>query len=657
MFNTLIPLSLYVSLEIIKVAQMFLLNDVDMYDEASNTPFEARTSTINEELGQVSYVFSDKTGTLTENVMRVDALSIAGKVWGHARSEDTQAAAPSDKCVPSNKEISGSGPVHVSTERSTRLPMVTPKDHATPYQLSAADLIEYIQHNPSSAPAQRAKLMLISMALCHTCLPEREDNSDAVRYQAASPDELALVQAAAEMGFAVYDRAASIMTLKTYPNGRLGDAVLEMFEILDVIEFSSYRKRMSVVVRMPDRRICVMCKGADSVVQDRLRLAETARRKVAEAAKIKDERRSLDAQRELERRSCTVERRESSGSFLRTSFQLASRSNANSPRPSAQFVRKSLAYSDRHNSIECRTPEKLRMDDFLLTDAVAIVNNTFQHINDFATTGLRTLLYGHRFLDEEEYCSWKGIYHEATTSLIDRQAKIERAAELIEQQLELTGATAIEDKLQSGVPETIESLREANIKLWMLTGDKRETAINIGHSCHLIKELSVVTILDSTVGNIEHTIASTTLATTTNLHTVLVIDGHTLTTIQASQNLHDAFLSLAILADSVICCRASPSQKASLVHSIRRRVAGSVTLAIGDGANDIAMIQEAHVGIGITGKEGLQAARASDYSIARFGFLRKLLLVHGRWNYVRTCRYVLGKFLVLSKRSCRVLLG
>jgi phospholipid-translocating ATPase len=104
------------------------------------------------------------------------------------------------------------------------------------------------------------------------------------------------------------------------------------------------------------------------------------------------------------------------------------------------------------------------------------------------------------------------------------------------------------------------------------------------------------------------------------------------------------FVDLAILADSVICCRASPSQKAGLVNAIRERVPESVTLAIGDGANDIAMIQEAHVGIGITGKEGLQAARTSDYAIAQFRFLTKLLLVHGRWNYIRTCKYTLATF-------------
>lgn len=127
-------------------------------------------------------------------------------------------------------------------------------------------------------------------------------------------------------------------------------------------------------------------------------------------------------------------------------------------------------------------------------------------------------------------------------------------------------------------------------------------------------------------------------------HSVVVIDGHTLSIVQEDAALKALFLELVTMVDSVICCRASPSQKAALVHSIRSRVKKSVTLAIGDGANDIAMIQEAHVGIGITGKEGLQAARTSDYSIAQFRFLSKLLLVHGRWNYVRTCKYTIGTF-------------
>ena len=127
-------------------------------------------------------------------------------------------------------------------------------------------------------------------------------------------------------------------------------------------------------------------------------------------------------------------------------------------------------------------------------------------------------------------------------------------------------------------------------------------------------------------------------------HSVIVIDGQTLSEIDVNETLALLFFDLVVLADSVICCRASPSQKASLVKKIRTKVNKSITLAIGDGANDIAMIQEAHVGIGITGREGLQAARSSDYSIAQFRFLLKLLLVHGRWFYVRISKYILATF-------------
>jgi phospholipid-translocating ATPase len=286
------------------------------------------------------------------------------------------------------------------------------------------------------------------------------------------------------------------------------------------------------------------------------------------------------------------------------------------------------------------------VDENIAVDDSAILERCLQHINDFATEGLRTLLYAHRFLDESDYQSWKKLYLDATTSLVDRTRLIEEAGDLIERDLDLSAATAIEDKLQHGVPEAIDKLRRAKIKMWMLTGDKRETAINIGYSCRLIKDYSSVTVLDHEAGEVEHAIGTAILAINGGgiAHSVVVVDGQTLASITSAPALSHLFYDLAILADSVICCRASPAQKAMLVKSIRKRVKKSITLAIGDGANDIAMIQEAHVGIGITGKEGLQAARTSDYSIAQFRFLVKLLLVHGRWNYARTCKYTVGTF-------------
>lgn len=312
------------------------------------------------------------------------------------------------------------------------------------------------------------------------------------------------------------------------------------------------------------------------------------------------------------------------------------------PKTSLQMPRKSFA------SVIIDEEEYFdhMVDESLAVNEAAVFERCFQHIEDFATEGLRTLLYGYKFIDELEYNIWKKVYHDAATSLVDRQELIEQAGDLIEQDFDLAGATAIEDKLQKGVPDTIDKLRRANIKLWMLTGDKRETAINIGHSCRLIKDYSKVIILDTTLSTVEKLMATSLLEIGQGsiAHSVVVVDGQTLSDIEANETLSQLFFSLAVHADSVICCRASPSQKALLVKKIRLRVNGSVTLAIGDGANDIAMIQEAHVGIGITGKEGLQAARISDYSIAQFRFLQKLLLVHGRWNYVRTGKYVLGTF-------------
>jgi phospholipid-translocating ATPase len=711
MFNTLIPLSLYVSLEIVKVAQMLLLNDIDMYDEESNTPFDAKTSTINEELGQVSYIFSDKTGTLTENVMRFRKLSVAGTAWMHdfdlkRQKDDDKATSVHEEHKPVKGKMkkplrslrtsmdsyrSSYAPLEEAEENRPAVDVTRPsmsrRVHSSQFtgpkpELNTVEMLRYIQRRPHTLFARKTKMLILSIALCHTCLPERSKSGD-ISFQASSPDELALVVAAQELGYLAYERNGAKLIVKTFPNGPAGEPTFEDYEVLDVIEFSSKRKRMSVVVRFPDKRICVICKGADSMIMERLRLASLAAQKVVEIEKRASNRKSMEAQHAMARKSSQVERSGSIASFARRSSSVrpsalrrtstgrtvpireeidswlnererdveVDAASANSsyytPRPSAQFSRRSsFAGPEHRNSMQSQREDEELVEETLVADDPATIERCFQHVNDFATEGLRTLLYGYRFLGEAEYQDWKKIYHDATTSLVNRSGLIEKAGELIEQQLELGGATAIEDKLQKGVPDTIERLRRASIKMWMLTGDKRETAVNIGHSCRLIKEYSSVTVLDHESGNIEQNIAAAAAAIQGGkiAHSVVVVDGQTLGIITACDASNTLFLELAILADSVICCRASPSQKASLVHAIRKRVGGSVTLAIGDGANDIAMIQEAHVGIGITGKEGLQAARVSDYSIAQFRFLVKLLLVHGRWNYIRTCKYTVGTF-------------
>jgi phospholipid-translocating ATPase len=692
MFNTMIPISLYVSMEIVKVAQMLMLNaDIDMYDPESDTPIEARTSTINEELGQVSYIFSDKTGTLTNNSMRFRKMSVAGTAWYHDSDLQEEAAKEGgrEKLIHKKRSFKGKKAMtrksNVSEARSylprpssTSVAGGARKTGRTTLDYRTADMLKYIQRKPYTVFARKAKMFILAIALCHTCIPESDEFGN-ISFQAASPDELALVMAAQELGYLVTDRQPNTLTLRTYPNGSDEPASEEVYEILDVIEFSSARKRMSVVVRMPDQRICVFCKGADSILMQLLKRSALAQEKAVEIERRASKRKAAEANEiirrnseyqsrnsgvrtSLSRPSMTHSRSSVSGqniSMLRNSIDVWLRDKETdggmlnrgndadyySPRPSAQIGRQSTTLSDSGSSVNDDEEEDL-VEEALVVNEAAVFERCFQHLNDFATEGLRTLLYCHRFLDEASYNTWKADYREACTSLVDRQEKIEKVGQQLEQQLELTGATAIEDKLQKGVPEAIDKLRRANIKLWMLTGDKRETAINVGHSCRLVKDYSTLVILDQETGDVEHTIVKLTsdLTQGTVAHSVVVVDGQTLAMIETDETLRGRFFKLAILVDSVICCRASPKQKAFLVNSIRKQVKNSITLAIGDGANDIAMIQEAHVGIGITGKEGLQAARISDYSIAQFRFLLKLLLVHGRWNYMRACKYTLGTF-------------
>ena len=549
-------------------------------------------------------------------------------------------------------------------------------------ELRSGALLLYLQKYPRTLFAKKARFFLLTMALCHTCLPEVRDDGT-VDFQAVSPDEIALVRAAQEMGYLVVDRQAQTMTIKSVSAGPDGEPFYEVYEVLDVIEFSSKRKRMSIIVRFPNRQVCIICKGADSTIMQLLRMSNLAAEKVFEIERRANKRKSMEAQEVIRRNSEHMSRksslnrpslsvgRPSMGALGRGSLNLnrlqpirdeidhwltnrehdvdlssvENESLYHSPRPSTQNKpRRSSIGSEPRSSLQDDFGD-LFDESYILDDAL-VFERCFQHINDFATEGLRTLLYGFRYLTEQEYSSWKKLYSDASTSLVDRQVMIEKAAELIEKDLELAGATAIEDKLQQGVPEAVDKLRRAKIKLWMLTGDKRETAINVGHSCRLIKDYSSVTVLDHVLGHVDQQVAATLIECNNGnvAHSVVVIDGLTLAGIEANETSMSLFLDLAVLVDTVICCRASPSQKASLVKEIRKRVKTSVTLAIGDGANDIAMIQEAHVGIGITGKEGLQAARTSDYSIAQFRFLLKLLLVHGRWNYIRTCKYILGTF-------------
>ncbi|KAI0025428.1 P-type ATPase [Xylariomycetidae sp. FL0641] len=703
MYNNVIPLSLYVTLEITRIGQLLMLNgDLEMYDEATDTPARCNTNTILENLGQVSYVFSDKTGTLTDNVMKFRKMSIAGTSWLHQmdlETDENNTSRPPQRSgvsVPPSprKSWEPNGSIREGIELSpmpspaspstSPLPPTSPRRSSSQWRSSGrpdlkqpdvttSDLLEFIKLRPASAFARRAKDYILCMALCHTCLPEVTDGK--VDFQASSPDELALVRAAHELGYLVTHRSSQSVSLRITTDD--GGSRTETYQILDVVEFSSKRKRMSIVVRYPDGRICLICKGADSMVMPRLRQAQLAMQKASEV------RQSVELEHEMLRRSEQLEVRNSFGGRpslnLRRSIALNRNSTTLNPPPSpanrpsiarsksVEAGKSKLSTDKPRPSLTTRTvsmdvvktlaqPSLLSprlptntkygfLDDPSILDESMVFTRCFRHLDDFATEGLRTLLFARKFIPEAEYNAWKKIYNEATTSLVNRQDKIEEAGEIIEQSLDLVGATAIEDKLQVGVPETIDKLRRANIKIWMLTGDKRETAINIAHSARICRPGSDIFILDSSKSSLKNQIEDVMEDIQTGcIHSVVVIDGQTLATVEQSGHLTDLFYTLIPRIDAVICCRASPAQKSMIVKAIRQRLPKALTLAIGDGANDLAMITSSHVGVGISGKEGLQAARVADFSIAQFRFLQRLLLVHGRWNYVRTGKFILATF-------------
>uniref|UniRef100_A0AAY4ALB2 Phospholipid-transporting ATPase n=1 Tax=Denticeps clupeoides TaxID=299321 RepID=A0AAY4ALB2_9TELE len=500
LYNNLIPISLLVTLEVVKFTQALFINwDVEMYYPETDTPAMARTSNLNEELGQVKYLFSDKTGTLTCNVMHFKKCTIAGITYGH---------------LPSSS--------HNSTE------------------FDDPTLIQNIEKNHPTSP--QICEFLTMMAVCHTVVPERE--GDQIIYQASSPDEGALVKGAKNLGFVFAARTPHSVIIEARGKEK-------SFELLNVLEFSSNRKRMSVVVRTPDGKLRLYCKGADNVIFERL----------AESSQYKE--------------------------------------------------------------------------------------LTVAHLEQFATEGLRTLCFAFVDLEEGAYQEWLKEYNSVSTVLKDRAQKLEECYELLEKNLLLLGATAIEDRLQAGVPETIATLMRADIKIWVLTGDKQETAINIGYSCRLVSHgMSLIIVnedsLDATRATLTAHCSSLGDSLRKENELALIIDGQTLK-YALSFEVRQSFLDLALSCKAVICCRVSPLQKSEIVDMVKKHVK-AITLAIGDGANDVGMIQTAHVGVGISGNEGMQATNSSDYSIAQFSYLEKLLLVHGAWSYNRVTKCILYCF-------------
>ncbi|QIX01316.1 hypothetical protein AMS68_006833 [Peltaster fructicola] len=511
LYSNLVPISLFVTVEIIKSYQAFLISsDLDIYYDKTDMPANCRTSSLVEELGQVEYIFSDKTGTLTQNMMEFRQFTIGGVQY----AED----------VPEDRKV-------YDEDNSTN---------------GIYDLKAFEQHRMGGENAARIHEFVTLLSTCHTVIPEvNAEKPGIIKYQAASPDEGALVEGAVLLGYKFIARKPKLVTIEV-------DGREQEYELLAVCEFNSTRKRMSTIFRCPDGKIRCYCKGADTVILERLG----------------------------------------------------------------------------------------HRDD--------MVEKTLLQLEEYAAEGLRTLCLAVREISDSEFHEWYDVFNAAATTVSGNRAEeLDKAAELIEHDFELLGATAIEDKLQEGVPETIHTLQTAGIKVWVLTGDRQETAINIGMSCKLVSEDMTLLIVNeenspATRANIQKKLDAikSQHAGGIELETLaLVIDGKSLT-YALEPEMEKLFLDLAVMCKAVICCRVSPLQKALVVKLVKRHLK-AILLAIGDGANDVSMIQAAHIGVGISGVEGLQAARSADVSIAQFRYLRKLLLVHGAWSYQRISKVIL----------------
>ncbi|KAJ3203809.1 hypothetical protein HDU82_006292 [Entophlyctis luteolus] len=616
-FQNIVPISIYLTIEVVKTIQSaFIYDDVEMFYEPLNKGCIPKSWNLSDDLGQIDYVFSDKTGTLTRNIMQFKNCSINGVVYGKKLIKTSFSESSCLDCGNQsannnlsltniakrngalkktrffNTDSSNSPALDISVQsaapKKSRVRFLSIKNSISIKQnnniiaKSASNLMPQKEShgldgsdeqitfadptlsrelldttNPQYAPLRD---FFTALAVCHSVLISKDTKSPGcIKYNSQSPDEAALVQAAKDVGFVFKARKTTSVVVDV-----LGED--EECELLNAIEFNSTRKRMSVIVKRPAGEIVLYCKGADSVIYERL------------------------------------------------------------------------------------APGQDQMKEI-----------THSHLEQFAEDGLRTLCIAYTVLQPEAYEEWFHEYNLASTALDDRETKMEMIAEKIEQNFILMGATAIEDKLQDGVPECIQTLLAARIKVWVLTGDKMETAINIGLSCNLLTRNMNLILIRGSIENSIHEAASTKAELIlaldqffgikesevgfckdkgNDIHDsksemyALVIDG-----IALKYALEDdqkrLFLALGTKCAAVICCRVSPLQKAKVVELVKNSI-DCLCLAIGDGANDVSMIQAAHIGVGIAGEEGLQAVMASDYAICQFKYLTKLLLVHGRWSYLRT---------------------
>ena len=561
LLNTLIPISLIITLEIVKIIQgLFIKVDIKGYSFIRQKFIKPNSVSLNEELGMVNYIFTDKTGTLTSNKMLLKFVVIGETCYEFIRDDDynvNKELRKKEDIIPfDNYEM-----INTSNNKNINNGLFD----NLPYQNY---IVKSLENNNLNIKFDKTEKLIEEfwkvLSLCHDCTIQNGE------YIGMSPDNLELVKSASLQGFKFdYSENNDELILVI---GDLKGGKKKIYQKLKKIEFSSDRKRETIIIK-DGNFYKLYCKGADSIIEERL---------------------------------------------LKSSI-----------------------------------PNE-------------ILQKNKYYVNFFSSKGYRTLYIAMRILTEKEYENFLLKIEEAELDIEKKEEKLEEIYNSLESNLTLLGTTIVEDKLQEKVPETIEDLRKAGIKIWMLTGDKLNTAYNIALSCNLINKNMKIFIIegieikknekyeDINKEEREKVIIDFSkkyqkfkgeyYSMSKNFEFSILLDEKGMNTINENKEMENIFLKIAKDAISVICCRISPLQKSQIVKMIKNYEKNKITLSIGDGGNDVSMILESHIGIGIYGEEGLRAVQSSDYGIGEFKILRRLLLFHGQVNLNRNSDMIIYFF-------------
>ncbi|EDW00129.1 GH12697 [Drosophila grimshawi] len=735
LFNYLIPISLYVTIELQRIISGFYMEwDMELYEKETDQQCIVNTSNLNEELGQINILFSDKTGTLTKNEMNFQQCSIAGSkfIYKQTRLEDVETKAlidinkfnmsqkvffqalavchtvqvattnPDAPVAPKN-ENNKSGPpgmysitditeeshntslhtelnvsntietsltahpngVNATTTSSDVNPLLIGDDS---YKAERRKRPQVVKRSPNFARSNKVHIASTGEATGFSSTTERNGRPlgcDTPNQSAhiMRPISLQFQRSTSERDLQQHGEANSEVTLghrraHSYgaPNAYLSNPVENMTPpVGGIFRAASTTSRESYAAPTFTRQPTILIR------------AESQRRK----NEIKQTLSMLDYQASSPDEKALVEACANLGLVYMGDDDEVLRvcivpPHVDYKRPINNAKQKEDCFYRLH--VLEFTSDRKRMSVIVRDEAnkkwiytkgaesyvfplcanssAGLVSKTDGHISDFARLGLRTLAIARREIPETEYQEFVTSLALANSSLENRKQLSEECYSKIESDLDLLGATAVEDALQDDVADTLVSLQAAGIKIWVLTGDKVETALNIALSCgHIPPDAKKYIILECKSRDdllVHLNVLEREIVFGIGRECALLIDGKSLAV--ALADAPKEFRDIAVKCSAVLCCRLSPLQKSEVVALIKSSNENYNTASIGDGANDVSMIQEAHVGIGIMGREGRQAARCADFAFAKFCMLKRLLLVHGHYHSVRISLLVLYFF-------------